>query len=139
MLRKRAGKASQRRHEEESSAPKRRKIGENNEFEESRRVEFMKIATSAGEKRKPNGEHEESSEEIVPPEPKRQRKQQRDIRLFLNNKGGKAEPKLTTECGRDQQLSDYQIVARLSLNAAAKQSGCGITEREREQDDKKSM
>ena len=61
MLRKRAGKASQRRQGKESSAPKRRKIGEGNEFEESRRVEFVKIITSVGEKRKPNGENEEPS------------------------------------------------------------------------------
>ena len=87
MLRKKAGKASQRRQGKESSAPKRRKIGEGNEFEESRRVEFVKIITSVGEKRKPNGENEEPSNEITPPEPKRQKKQQKDIRLFFNNKG----------------------------------------------------
>ena len=47
MLRKRAGKASQRRHGKESSAPKRRKTGEMNEYKESRRVELVKITTSA--------------------------------------------------------------------------------------------
>ena len=42
-------------------------------------------------KRNPNGENEEPSDEIVPPEPKKQKKQQKDIRLFFNNKDGIAE------------------------------------------------
>ena len=49
-------------------------------------------------------EQNETSEGVIPPEPKRQRKQQRDIRLFLNTKG---EPKhVRAECGKEHLVPE---------------------------------
>ena len=76
MMRKQAGKAAQRRPGRENPAPERRKINDDNEFEESRRMEMRKINNKVGEKRKPD--------ETSPPNPKRHRKLQQSFCLKEN-------------------------------------------------------
>ena len=102
MMRKQAGKAAQRRPGRENPAQKRRKINDDNEYEESRRMEMRKINNKVGEKRKPD--------ETTPPSPKSHRKLQQDIRLFINkdvseeSRSGRVEP---TEFGTAEPLGNF--------------------------------
>ena len=79
IMRRLAGKRTQRRKEQENPAPKRRKTGEDNKYTEEKIVSFPKITENAGEKRK-----DRENEEIMalPPKAKRRKHFQKDIRLY---------------------------------------------------------
>ena len=85
MLRKQKGKDAQRRKDTESSAPKRRK--KDNGYEEARRVEMPDINEEVGEKRRiKEGEDDttiNNQEDTKYQNPKKKRKLQVDIRLFV--------------------------------------------------------
>ena len=98
IMRKLAGKRTQRRKGQENPAPKRRKTGEDNEYIELKIASFPKITENAGEKRK-----DRENEEIMalPPKAKRRKQFQKDIRLYaVKTELGTAQaPELHTESG----------------------------------------